>query len=70
MSEAAYSTILTTIVDTLTPSRAIGTLSKLPIQNELLCFVQQKCHVFALYQLATLCTDSYRSDEVIAAVSS
>lgn len=40
-----------------------------PVRNELLCFIQQKGGVMAADHLVKLCTDFYRSDEVVAARS-
>jgi len=40
-----------------------------PCQSELLCFVMDKCNVMAADQLAKLCTDFYKTEEVMAAKS-
>lgn len=41
--------------------------SLLPVHNELLCFVSGKCKVLAGEQLAKICSDFYREDEIVSA---
>jgi len=38
-----------------------------PIQNELLCFIRQKCTIVAVDDLSKICSDFYREDEIFAA---
>jgi hypothetical protein len=38
-----------------------------PVHNELLCFMQQKCLVLPADQLIKICSDFYKKDEIIAA---
>jgi hypothetical protein len=41
--------------------------TRLPVRNELLCFLQQKADVMSFDQLVKICADFYRSEEIIAA---
>jgi len=41
----------------------------LPVQNELLCFVRDKCSVMAVDDIVKLCTDFYKEDEILTAKS-
>ena len=38
-----------------------------PAHSELLCFVRQKCNIMAVDDLAKVCVDFYREDEIFAA---
>ena len=38
-----------------------------PTRSELLCFVRQKCHIMAVDDLAKVCVDFYREDEIFSA---
>ncbi len=39
----------------------------MPVRNELLCFMQQKCQIMKFEDLAKICTDFYRKEEIITA---
>jgi len=38
-----------------------------PVQNELLCFIREKCKVITVDDLAKICSDFYREEEIYAA---
>jgi len=38
-----------------------------PTQNELLCFICQKCKIMTVDDIAKICSDFYKEDEVFAA---
>jgi len=38
-----------------------------PAQSELLCFITQKCNLMAVDDIAKICADFYREEEIIAA---